>query len=51
MREARAERAKLAGAPLPEAWDIVDHITALKARIAPLKKTHIDLLNVSLQVN
>ena len=51
VREARAERAKLAGAPLPEAWDIVDHITTLKARIAPLKEAHIDLLNASLKVH
>ena len=42
---------KLAGAPLPEAWHIVDHITTLKARIAPLKEAHIDLLNASLKVN
>ena len=51
VRDARAERGKLAGAPLPEEWDIVDHITTLKARIAPLKKDHIDLMNVSLRVN
>ena len=51
MREARAKRAKLAGAPPPEAWDIVDHITALKARIAPLKEARIDLLNASLKVH
>ena len=51
VRDARAERAKLAGAPLPETWDIEDHITALKARIAPLKESHIDLFNASLKAH
>ena len=51
VRDARAERAKLTGAPLPETWDIEDHITALKARIAPLKDSHIDLLNASLKAH
>ena len=51
VRDARAERAKLAGAPLPETWDIEDHITALKARIAPLKESHIDMFNASLKAH
>ena len=51
VREARAERAKLSGTPLPEIWDIEDHITALKARIAPLKDSHIDLLNAGLKAH
>ena len=51
VRDARAERAKLTWAPLPETWDIEDHITALKARIAPLKESHIDLFNASLKAH
>ena len=51
VRNARAERAKLTEAPLPETWDIEDHITALKARIAPLKDSHIGLLNASLKAH
>lgn len=51
VRDARAERTKLTGAPLPEEWDIEDHITALKARIAPLKGSHIDLLNAGLKAH
>jgi hypothetical protein len=51
VRNARAERAKLTEAPLSETWDIEDHITALKARIAPLKDSHIGLLNASLKAH
>ena len=51
VRDARAERAKLSGAPLPESWDIEDHVTALKARIAPLKEAYVDLLNASLKTH
>ena len=51
VRDARAERAKLIGAPLPETWDIEDHITALKARLTPLKEAYTDLLNASLNAH
>ena len=51
VRDARAERAKLTGAPLLETWDIEDHITALKARIAPLKESHTTLFNASLKAH
>ena len=37
--------------PLSETWDIEDHITALKARIAPLKDSHIGRLNSSLKAH
>ena len=51
VRDARAEKAKLTGAPLPETWDIEDHITALKARIAPPKEAYVDLINASLKAH
>ena len=51
MRDVRAEREKISGSPLPEEFDITDHITALKARIAPLKKSHFDVMNACLHAN
>ena len=51
MKDARAEREEISGSPLPEQFDIVDHITVLKARIAPLEKDHFDVMNACLNAN
>ena len=51
VRDTRAEREKISGSPLPDEFDITDHITALKAWIAPLKKSHFDVMNVCLHAN
>ena len=44
MKDARAEREKASGSQLPPEFDIIDHITALKARVAPLKQDFIDVM-------
>ena len=51
MKDVHAKKEKASGSPLPEEFDIVDHITTLKARIAPLKKDHFDVMNACLNVN
>ena len=45
VKEARAKREKASGSTLPPKFDIIDHITALKARIAPLKRDHNDVMH------
>ena len=47
--KARAKRAE--SGPLPEEWDIEDHLVALKARISPLKCIGTDLLTASIRVH
>ena len=49
VKKARAKRAEASGAPLPEAWDIEDHLIALQARISPLKSIGVELLNASIR--
>ena len=51
MKDARAEREKISGSPLLAEFDIVDHIMALKARIAPLKKDHFDVTKACLNAS
>ena len=45
VRKAQAKRAE--AGPIPEEWDIEDHLTALNARISPLKAIGMDLLDVA----
>ena len=47
----RAPREKASGSLLPAEFDIVDHIMALKARIAPLKNVHFDVMKACLNAN
>ena len=51
VKNARAEREKISRSPLRAEFDIVEHITALKAWIAPLKKNHFDVMNACLNAN
>ena len=37
-------REKAPGSSLPPEFDIIDHLTALKARVAPLKKDFVDVM-------
>ena len=44
MKDARAEREKASGSQLPPEFDMLDHLTALKARVAPLKQDFINVM-------
>ena len=44
MKDARAEREKASGSQLPPEFDIIDHLTALKAWVAPLKQDFINVM-------
>ena len=37
--------------PIPSEWDIDDHLTALHARLSPLKIIGVDLLNAAIRVH
>ena len=47
VRKARAKGAE--AGPIPEEWDIEDHLTALNARISPLKAIGMDLLDAGIR--
>ena len=47
-RRARAKRAE--AGPISEEWDIEDHLTALNARISPLKSIGTELLDAGIRV-
>ena len=47
-RKARLKRAE--SCPISEAWDINDHLTALNARLSPLKAIGVDLLDAAIRV-
>jgi len=45
--KARLKRAE--SGPISEAWDIEDHLTALNARLSPLKAIGVDLLDAAIR--
>ena len=47
VRRARTKRAE--AGPIPEEWDIEDHLSALNARISPLKAIGMDLLDAGIR--
>ena len=47
VRKARAKRAE--AGPIPEEWDMEDYLTALNARISPLKAIGLDLLDAGIK--
>ena len=47
VRKARAKRAETG--PIPEEWDMEDYLTALNARISPLKAIGLDLLDAGIK--
>ena len=44
VKDARVEREKASGSTLPPEYDMLDHLTSLKARVAPLKQDFIDVM-------
>ena len=44
VKEGRIEREKASRSSLPPEFDIIDHLTALKARVAPLKIDFVDVM-------
>ena len=50
-KDACTEREKASGSPLPVEFDIIDHITALKGRITPLKQDHFDVMKAGLNAS
>ena len=45
VKAGRVERGKASGSSLPDKFDINDHLTALKARVAPIKKDFADVMS------
>ena len=46
----RARQKKAATGPISEAWDIDDHLTALNARLSPLKTIGVNILDAAVRV-
>ena len=44
VKDARTEREKASGSTLPPEYDMLDHLMALKARVAPLKQDFVDVM-------
>ena len=44
VKNGRIEREKASGSPLPPEFDIIDHLTALRARVAPIKQDFVNVM-------